>query len=326
MKYPETPLNPELLSLTQKMKEIGLGPVDFMTVELSDARLALQKQYAYLNTNPIDVSKVQEFSLQYGDVSINVRVYFPETEFNTTTVGIYLHGGGWTFGNEQTHDGIARAFCKASQLPIASIGYSLAPQKKFPFQNQQIANVLEQLSNSFHEQLGVSSDTLKFIFIGDSAGANLAVATHQYYLSPTIRSKTIGMVLFYGVFSSNTNADSWQRLGDGRYGLSTKAMHWYWQQYLQNDTQQDLPEASPLLADLASFPQTFLVVGNLDPLLDDTLHFAEQLRSNQIPHQVIVLEDYPHGFLRFCNHITEVYDIIKQSGLAMQHMIKGIYP
>jgi acetyl esterase len=325
MTYPETPLNSNLLSLMQKMKEIGLGPVDVMTVDLSYAREVLEKQYAYLNEDPIQVSKVQTLEIKFEDETISVRVYLPDSPYDSSTFGIYLHGGGWTFGNEHTHDGIARAFCKSSQLPIASIGYSLAPNKKFPFQNRQIAHVIQSLIDMFQQQFGLTQDTIKLLLIGDSAGANLALATYQNHLTDAIRSRIVGMVLYYGVYSGDTNADSWQRLGDGRYGLSTKAMHWYWNQYLNDIEQMKLPEASPLLANDSTLPPAFLVVGNLDPLLDDTLKFAEKLERLHIAHQVIVLEGYPHGFLRFCKQVDGVYDIINQSGIAMQQMAKGVY-
>jgi acetyl esterase len=121
MKHPETPLNPKLLSVMQEMKAVGLGPVDVMRVDLSYARSELEKQYAYLNEDPIPVSQVQTLKIQFEDESINVRLYLPDSPCDSSTFGIYLHGGGWTFGNEQTHDGIARAFCKSSQLPVASV-------------------------------------------------------------------------------------------------------------------------------------------------------------------------------------------------------------
>jgi len=325
MTYPETPLNSNLLSLMQKMKGIGLGPVDVMTVDLSYAREVLEKQYAYLNEDPIQVSKVQTLEIKFEDETINVRIYLPNAPYDSSTFGIYLHGGGWTFGNEQTHDGIARAFCKSSQLPIASIGYTLAPNKKFPFQNRQIAYVIQSLIDMFQQQFGLAQDTIKLILIGDSAGANLALATYQNHLTDSICSRIVGMVLYYGVYSGDTNADSWQRLGDGRYGLSTKAMHWYWKQYLNDIEQMKLPEASPLMANDSTLPPAFLVVGNLDPLLDDTLKFSEKLERLNIAHRVIVLEGYPHGFLRFCKQVDGVYDIIHQSGIAMQQMAKGVY-
>jgi len=325
MNYPETPIEPKLTELMLKMKENGLGPVDVTKSDLSYARAELQKQYDYLNQKPIEVSEIRTLTIKFKDESINVRIYFPESTNESTTFGIYLHGGGWTFGNEETHDGIARAFCKTSQLPIASIGYSLAPNKKFPFQNEQIAYLTHYLIEYFQNEYKCSGDAVKLILIGDSAGANLALCVYQDFLEQATRSKILGMILYYGVFGSDTSIDSWQRLGNGRYGLSIQAMEWYWNQYLTNIEEKKLPQTTPLLSNFSSLPPTLLIVGNLDPLLDDTYKLAEKLANLNTPHQVIVLEGYPHGFLRFCNHIDKVYENIQQSGVAMQQMSKGAF-
>ena len=325
MKYTETPLNPQLLNVMQELKKMGLGPVDVMTVELSFARAELEKQYAYLNKESINVSKVHAFEIKFNDENTNIRVYFSDKVCESSTFGIYLHGGGWTFGNEKTHDGIARAFCKSSHLPIVSIGYTLAPDKKFPFQNDQIAFILENLVEILHQKFGITQDIVKFILIGDSAGANLAISSFQDYFTHSIRSKIIGMVLYYGVYSGDSDSDSWKRLGDGRYGLSSKAMNWYWKQYLQDIKQINLAQASPLFSSNTFFPPTQLIVGNLDPLLDDTINFANRLKRLNIAHNLLVVEGFPHGFLRFCNKVDDVYDIIKKSSLSMQQMANGVF-
>jgi acetyl esterase len=325
MKYPETPMNLELAGLMGKMKDLGLGAVDVTTVDLSFARAELAKQYAYLNQEPIQVSEVEVGTFNFEGESIRVRCYLPKLSTDQSTWGIYLHGGGWTFGDEDTHDGVARAFCAASQMPLASIGYSLAPGKKFPFQNKQIAHVIQELVEIFQSELPTSSDPVKLILIGDSAGANLALSVYQDYLNEKTRSQVVGMVLYYAVLSANTNLDSWNRLGDGRYGLSTKAMNWYWDQFLENSTQKTLPQVSPIDSNNKVLPPMWLLVGNLDPLLDDTLNFAEKLKVERIAHEVHVLEGYPHGFLRFCKQLDGVNQIIQKSGVAMQQMKNGSF-
>lgn len=317
-------MNPLLVSELQKMKALGLGPVDVMTADLGFAREALEKQYAYLNQVSIPVKEVRTRTWQFEQETVCVRLYSPLRTSVPSTFGVYLHGGGWTFGDEKTHDGIARAFCSASQLPIASIGYSLAPHKKYPYQSQQVAFLLTQLIELFQQE-STTGIPVKVILIGDSAGAHLALSVYQDFLAETLQLQVIGMILYYGVFSGNTSTESWTRLGDGRYGLSTAAMHWYWNQYLHAPENKNQPEVSPLYSHKTHLPATWLLVGNLDPLLDDTLRFAEKLKAQKTPYQVQVLEGYPHGFLRFCNQLPEVQATIQRSADAMQAMAKGTF-
>ncbi|CAF4978769.1 unnamed protein product, partial [Rotaria sp. Silwood1] len=36
-----------------------------------------------------------------------------------------------------------------------------------------------------------------------------------------------------------------------------------------------------------------------DPFIDDNVEFARRLRSLNVPHQLIVVDEWPHGYLDF---------------------------
>jgi acetyl esterase/lipase len=62
------------------------------------------------------------------------------------------------------------------------------------------------------------------------------------------------------------------------------------------------PEVHPGLASdevLARFPRTELVLGGLDPLLDDGIEFNSRLRRLGIPGEMLVYRALPHGFFTF---------------------------
>jgi acetyl esterase/lipase len=59
------------------------------------------------------------------------------------------------------------------------------------------------------------------------------------------------------------------------------------------------PFASPLRGDLAKFPPTLVLVGGIDPLLDDGLQFAKKLEK---AGRKVVLQSHagmPHDFFLF---------------------------
>ena len=43
----------------------------------------------------------------------------------------------------------------------------------------------------------------------------------------------------------------------------------------------------------------FIFALRSDPFLDDNIDFARRLRSLQVPHQLTIVDQYPHGFLDF---------------------------
>ncbi|UJR13169.1 hypothetical protein I4U23_000192 [Adineta vaga] len=72
-------------------------------------------------------------------------------QFNTPTL-IYIHGGGWTLFSLNTHDRIMREYAARTGFIVVDVDYSLSPE--------------------YH------IDPFRIAIGGDSAGANLCVATN----------------------------------------------------------------------------------------------------------------------------------------------------
>ncbi|KAA8954321.1 alpha/beta hydrolase fold domain-containing protein, partial [Mycobacterium sp.] len=66
-----------------------------------------------------------------GDVG--VRIYWPPaTEQHDLPVVVFYHGGGWSIGDLDTHDPVARAHAVGAQAIVVSVDYRLAPEHPFP--------------------------------------------------------------------------------------------------------------------------------------------------------------------------------------------------
>jgi acetyl esterase len=108
-----------------------------------------------------------------------------------------------------------------------------------------------------------------------SAGANLALAAAL--ASRDAGERGLGfMLLIYGA-SRPTREPVWQRFGQGA-GLSQTQMRWIWETYLERPEQRNDWRAVPILADLCGLPPAHLIVGSLDPLLDDSHRLASALK------------------------------------------------
>ena len=59
---------------------------------------------------------------------------------------------------------------------------------------------------------------------------------------------------------------------------------------------RDLPDVTPLLADLSGMPPAIFTVGTLDPLLDDSLFMSARWQSAGHETELHVFPDAPHGF------------------------------
>ena len=147
------------------------------------------------------------------------------------------------------------------------------------------------------EGAGLGIDPARLAIGGDSAGANLALAAAV--ASRDAGQRALGlMLLIYGCYSTDTESASWQRFGRGA-GLSQTQMRWIWETYLERSEQQSDWRAAPILAELAGLPPAHLIVGNLDPLLDDSHRLAASLKSAGVPCELTIYDGINHGFIRY---------------------------
>jgi acetyl esterase/lipase len=80
------------------------------------------------------------------------------------------------------------------------------------------------------------------------------------------------------------------------------------------------PRVSPLRAvKPGALPPSFVICGTADPLLPETHAMAEALKRADIRHEVVILEDMPHGFLQFsvlsgCKQgLDQMFDFLRRT-------------
>jgi acetyl esterase len=129
------------------------------------------------------------------------------------------------------------------------------------------------------------------------------------------------MLLIYGCFSTDTESPSWQRFGRGA-GLSQTQMRWIWETYLERPEQQNDWRAAPLLAKLPGLPSAHLIVGSLDPLLDDSHRLAAQLKEAGVPCELKIYEGINHGFIRYGRLIATARRALGECAAALSDALR----
>jgi acetyl esterase len=210
---------------------------------------------------------------------------------------VYAHGGGWTFGSIDTHNNIMRRFALVSGAAVLGVAYRLAPEHPFPTPLHDILSAIR-----FVEQGGLGTAPAGIAVAGDSAGANLALASLVARRDAGLPALA-GAVLFYGCYEPNYDTTSYQRFGNGTYLLTTAAMQWYWANFLGSSTNRSHPLAAPLRAKLHGLPPLYLNAAGLDPLLDDTLALSAALARAGVPFRLDVTPGLVHGFLRVLSEL-----------------------
>jgi len=141
-----------------------------------------------------DVS-VTMLNVSYGtNAQQKMDVYLPATRNTTTTkVMIMIHGGGWNTGDKADFNEYVDSLKKREpSYAIFNINYRLANTPDlFPAQEQDVKAAVEFIYNQ-RQEYKISD---KFVLVGASAGAHLALLQGYKYSTP-IKPKAI--IDFFG--------------------------------------------------------------------------------------------------------------------------------
>lgn len=292
-------IHPEMAALLPWDLSIGPEAVDWVNYDEGDlhrirAEAAEMREQSPRPAPPLP--RVQDLGLPAGPQTLQARLYNPIGDDTLHPAIVYLHGGGWCMGSIDSHDGNCRVLAELSRLNVLSIDYPLAPESKFPTALDQIIDACRWLHRQGRKW---NIDPDRLAIGGDSAGANLALATAMQ-LRDADEFFLKGLLLFYGVFEHDHTTASHRHFGrDERYTLSSAAMDFCWSMYLENASQDQDTRAAPLLGELSHLPPAYLVCGSLDPLLDDSTRLHEKLRSAGIQCELKVIPGVTHSFLSF---------------------------
>lgn len=231
-----------------------------------------------------------------ADGSLRLRSYLGKNDHDRPLI-IYFHGGGWAYGDLETHHGFCKMLCAQSTCSIVSVDYRLAPEHPYPAAADDCLTATDWIAGHI-KQLGPSNGTM--ILTGDSAGANLATAT-CLELEPDIRENVAGEILIYPVTDHYSRKfPSYTEKAKG-YRLTSKMMSEFWDTYLgtpEPDQQAGyFVQALPLqAADVSGLPPTLLITADNDPLRDEGVAYAEKLQQAGVSTEYRNFIGTEHGF------------------------------
>src|SRR3954449_8536611 len=74
--------------------------------------------------------RIEERTIDYGDITdIPVRIYWPPiAQHDNLPVVVFYHGGGWSIGDLDTHDPVARAHAVGAEAIVVAVDYRLGAE------------------------------------------------------------------------------------------------------------------------------------------------------------------------------------------------------
>ncbi len=171
---------------------------------------------------------------------------------------LYFHGGGFRLGSPEISAGFVSQIAMMSECRVTLPFYSLAPESPFPNALLEGQAVLESFSTELPLFIG-----------GDSAGGNLAAVLSRRFAAPLSGAILLSPWLDLRVNAASYNSNATKDKVFSRQAASQAAAL-----YLQDHSAED-SDTSPLLANLKDIPQTLVIVGSPEVLLDDAKAYTE---------------------------------------------------
>ncbi|MET0741969.1 MAG: alpha/beta hydrolase fold domain-containing protein, partial [Microvirga sp.] len=300
-------VDPQMRVILDRMR--AAPQVDLKTMPIAEAR-RLSDASSIPWSEGAPAIPAEAITLPTGPHSMRARLYRP-SEAPLTRLIIYVHGGGWTFGSIDTHDGTMRNLAVESGLPVLGIDYRLGPEDPFPAPLDDVLAAIEFVESG---GLGVALPASALALAGDSAGANLALAALVARRDGGLPGLS-SAALYYGCFAPDFDTASHAAFGGGEYLLTSVNMRWYWTNFLGAEPDEAASLSKPVRQDLGGLPPLYLSAAGLDPLRDDTTRLALRLADAGVPFRFDHVPGVVHGCLRMSRELDAARRMIA-SGAA----------
>jgi acetyl esterase/lipase/DNA-binding transcriptional regulator YhcF (GntR family) len=316
-------MTPRLAALWQRVQSEDAALPDIMTLPLDAARQQFEAINARWNHLDAGRYRIDKFTIPAppragraageGIAALRVEaVKASKGKKRDAGTIVFIHGGGWVFGNVQTHRGAMARLAELSGCVVIGIDYGLAPEAPFPHGLNDCVWAWRWLRSQ-----GINSGAPWFI-AGDSAGANLALSS-MIELRDAGEALPAAALLFYGVYSADHSTHSHRRCGDGSFGLSSAKMAWYRTHYLAGGRGHlDDPRVSPLHADLEGLPPLLVTGAELDPLFDDSVALAKRLAETDTPYEFRRYAGVNHGFMQMGRELPEARQAFRDAAAFLR--------
>ena len=216
---------------------------------------------------------------------------------------LYLHGGGFVANSVHSHRKVAAHLAKASGCEALLVDYRLSPEHRFPAALEDVLGAYEQL-------LSAGTAALDVVIAGDSAGADLAVAT-AISLRDRGRPLPAAVVCLSPWFDMEVDGPSLATNAERDVLISRPAVEANVAAYLGGHSRTD-PLANPLYADPRGLPPVFLTCGGDEALRDNAERFADLARAGGVDVRLHVAPGMQHVYVFLAGYAPEADGVIAE--------------
>ncbi len=222
---------------------------------------------------------------------------------------IVIHGGSWAEGDSKQLPDL-NSYLANRGYHVAAINYRLAPEHKSPAPSEDANDALNFLTQNAGK---LKIDTTAFVFLGRSAGAQIALVTAYSHINPNVR----GVISMYGPADMVWGA----RAKGNKLVLNTDKVFRDYLGGLIDEVPGKYKESSAVEQVSKNSPPTLIIHGDIDAMVsyEHSVNLNKKLGEHNVKHYFLNLPGATHG----CD-----YNINGPSGqittFAIERFIKAV--
>lgn len=303
-------LDPEMQLLLRVM---GLAGPAVETLSITKGRAKYTEAFQMLGGSQ-PIGAVTDRTIDGPGGPLGLRFYTPRGLSGRSPALVYLHGGGWVYGDLDAYDGVCRFLAEQAQVRVVSVDYRLAPEAPFPagFEDAWAAWqwVVEHAA-------GLGIEPTAIAVGGDSAGGNLSALVAQHAARHDDVQAPAFQLLIYPATDFVEERPSRTLLGEG-YLLTKAFMDLCSDTYLVGDEDRADARMSPLRHPVDGVAPAYLVTAGFDPLRDEGTAYAEHLRAAGVPVEHVEERGLIHGFANMVGIGRSAPRAMRRAAAALQ--------
>jgi acetyl esterase len=263
-----------------------------------------------------ELAAIRDLSCPGPGGPIALRLYDARESREAGPLLVFFHGGGFVFGDLDTHEPFCAEIARQLDLPVLAVDYRLAPEHPFPAGAEDCIAAARWAAAS---PAALGLDVTGLVTCGDSAGGNFTIVAGLALRDEPAAVPVIAQWPIYPAADPARGYPSFEDFAEGWF-LSRDGMKWFDGCYRPDKADW---RYSPLLRTQAGMPATLVQTASLDPIRDQGRAYAAACSTAGVPTIFLEAKGNIHGFINLRRAIPSSQGDIEAGVEALKLILAG---